>query len=158
MLWKKSAPYNFKCRKVIQIPGERHALAEAAVRLMLPSQWVNGCYKGHYFSTLTAADGHPAGKPQPMEESTPDMADGTMTDDAAARERVLKFEVQMYRLREGEYVVDFQVNWENWEIACSDRTVHVCHGCQPVTRHLLRHGKVCCMAAVSAVCLCSDMM
>lgn len=50
-----------------------------------------------------------AGKPQPMEDAAPDMADGTMTDDAASRERVLKFEVQMYRLREGEYVVDFQV-------------------------------------------------
>jgi 5'-AMP-activated protein kinase catalytic alpha subunit len=68
VLWKKSAPYNFKCRKVIQIPG----------------------------------------KPQPMEEATPEAADGLMGDDATARERVLKFEVQMYRLRDGEYVVDFQ--------------------------------------------------
>jgi hypothetical protein len=44
-----------------------------------------------------------------MEEATPEAADGLMGDDAAARERVLKFEVQMYRLRDGEYVVDFQV-------------------------------------------------
>ena len=44
-----------------------------------------------------------------MEEATPEAADGLMSDDAAARERVLKFEVQMYRLRDGEYVVDFQV-------------------------------------------------
>lgn len=51
----------------------------------------------------------PAGKQQPMEEATPEAADGLMGDDAAARERVLKFEVQMYRLRDGEYVVDFQV-------------------------------------------------
>lgn len=44
-----------------------------------------------------------------MEEATPEAPDGLMGDDATARERVLKFEVQMYRLRDGEYVVDFQV-------------------------------------------------
>ena len=45
-----------------------------------------------------------------MEDASPEAADGLMLDDATSRERVLKFEVQMYRLRDGEYVVDFQVS------------------------------------------------
>lgn len=44
-----------------------------------------------------------------MDEASPEMVDGEMSEGPASRERLLKFEVQMYRLREGEYVVDFQV-------------------------------------------------
>ena len=53
-----------------------------------------------------------AGKALAVDVASPDM-DGEMAEDSAVRERVLKFEVQMYRLREGEYVVDFQVGLLN---------------------------------------------
>jgi len=51
----------------------------------------------------------PGGKANSMDEASPEMVDGEMSDGPASRERLLMFEVQMYRLREGEYVVDFQV-------------------------------------------------
>ena len=56
-----------------------------------------------------------------MEDATPEASDGLMGDDAAARERVLKFEVQMYRLRDGEYVVDFQVGCPAVTICCTNQ-------------------------------------
>ena len=115
MLWKKLAPYNFKCRKVIQLPGEHHA-ASCRVHLSLAIHWPAiqrwsdiDCILLVQPAVSDSDPFGPAGKPQPMEEATPEAADGLMGDDATARERVLKFEVQMYRLRDGEYVVDFQV-------------------------------------------------
>lgn len=52
-----------------------------------------------------------AGKVASIEEAVAEMETGGDQVDGAptTRERLLKFEVQMYRLREGEYVVDFQV-------------------------------------------------
>jgi hypothetical protein len=107
VLWKKSAPYNFKCRKVIQLPGDQLHLAG---HIFTAQRWSDTNRLLLVQPTFSDPDPFgPAGKPQPMEEATPEAADGLMGDDAAARERVLKFEVQMYRLRDGEYVVDFQV-------------------------------------------------
>mmetsp|Transcript_2344 Transcript_2344/g.7017 ORF Transcript_2344/g.7017 Transcript_2344/m.7017 type:complete len:506 (-) Transcript_2344:768-2285(-) len=70
VMWKKAAPYNFRCRKVVQLPGKVASIEEAVAEM----------------------------------ETGGDQVDGAPT----TRERLLKFEVQMYRLREGEYVVDFQ--------------------------------------------------
>ena len=130
VLWKKAAPYNFKCRKVVHLPGEALCLSGFS-RVWLQSDCAPSYRQGHACkdpqlkiagttvskaASLDSQQGATlhAAKPAALDESSSDM------DDAAAaavggepmgegRERVLKFEVQLYRLREGEYVMDFQV-------------------------------------------------
>lgn len=70
VMWKKGAPYNFKCRKIVQLQDKAASIEEETAEM----------------------------------ETCRDEVEGQPT----SRQRLLKFEVQMYRMREGEYVVDFQ--------------------------------------------------
>lgn len=88
--WKKLAPYNIKCRKTVQVakapPGSAAMSDDEGDKL-------DGMDAG---SPTTTANAHVSPEPassQPQQHTV---------------EAELKFECQMYKIREDEYMIDIQ--------------------------------------------------
>jgi len=95
--WKKMSPYNLKCRKVVKVPRTRSSMSDDDD----DDQLVGDSHMdmGHERTVESSAS-----VPQTQEGSTAENRDS----DVAADEMVLKFECQMYKSRDDEYLVDVQ--------------------------------------------------
>ncbi|GAX83399.1 hypothetical protein CEUSTIGMA_g10824.t1 [Chlamydomonas eustigma] len=98
--WKKTAPYNLKCRKVVKVPRAKTSMSDDDDDDD-DDQLVGDSHMdmGHERNVES-----PVPSPQTQQSNTVE----TVDSDVAADEMVLKFECQMYKSRDDEYLVDIQ--------------------------------------------------
>lgn len=130
--WKKNGPYNLKCRAMLRLrappPGDMDGGGGSGSQAALSRQ-LSGVASDDGMalddpSPSQAAGGGPLSMAVAADDARMDgVAPGVRRPsgaaaaaEAAAQEREVKFEAQLYKMRDGEYSLDFQVSMRQLSI------------------------------------------
>ncbi len=103
--WKKGGPYNLRCRAVVAPPPGAPGASQ------LPAAFGDAPAPMDADTTSMLVDGSPLASPRGSPRASASLltaGSGAGPGGGAALGREVKFEAQVYRVREGEYALDLQ--------------------------------------------------